>query len=80
MKTDILTSGSKVKNHISEKRFSDTMQHGELRSDRGSLLVNEFFSQFSLVNIYDAFKTGESSSYIYLKLVYFTNYNCIKRQ
>ena len=27
----------------------------------------------------DTFKTGESSSYIYLKLVFFTNYNSIKR-
>ena len=34
------------------------MQHGELRSDRGSWFVNEFFLQFSLFNIYDTFKAG----------------------
>ena len=33
------------KKHI-WKRDSDTMQHGELRSDRGSRLVIEFFLQF----------------------------------
>ena len=51
------------------------MQHRELRSDRGSWFVNEFFLQFSLYNIHDTFKTGESSSYIFLKLVFFTNYS-----
>ena len=56
------------------------MQHGELRSDRGSWFVNEFFLQFSLFNIYDTFKTGDWSYYIFLKLVYFTNHNCVKRQ
>ena len=30
--------------------------------------------------INDTFKTGESSSYIFLKLVFFTNYDSIKRQ
>ena len=34
-------------------------QHGELRSDRGSWLVSEFFLQFSLFNIYDTFKAGD---------------------
>ena len=43
-------------------------------------LSNEFFLQFSSFNLNDIFKTGEQSSYIFLKLVYFTNYNCIKRQ
>ena len=38
------------------------MQHGELRSDRGSRLVNEFFLQFSFFNIYDTFKTEAWSS------------------
>ena len=56
------------------------MQHGELRSYCGSRLVNEFFLQFSLFNINDTFKTGDWSSYIFLKLVYFTNHNCVKRQ
>ena len=31
-----------------QKRDSDTMQHGELRSYRGSRLFSEFFLQFSL--------------------------------
>ena len=44
------------------KKYSNTMQHGELRSDRGSRLVNEFFLQFSFFNINDTFKTGEGSS------------------
>ena len=56
------------------------MQHGELSSDRGFLLVSEFFLQFSLFNINDTFKTGDWLSYIFLKLVYFTNHNCVKRQ
>ena len=37
----------------------DTVQHGELRSDRGSRLVNEFFLRFSSFNLNDTFKTGE---------------------
>ena len=41
------------------KRDSHTLQHGELRSDRGSRLVNEFFIQFSSFNLNDTFKTGE---------------------
>ena len=68
------------KPHLILKRDSDTVQHGELRSDRGSRLVNEFFIQFSSFNLHDTFKTGEQSSYIFLKLVFFTNYNSIKRQ
>ena len=35
------------------------MQHGELRSDRGSRLFNEFFLQFSSFNLNDTFKTQE---------------------
>ena len=34
------------------------MQHEELRSDRGSRLVIEFFLQFSSFNLNDTFKTG----------------------
>ena len=58
MNTDILMSGSKVKNHISLKTDSDTVQHGELRSDRASWFVNVFFLQFSFFNNYDTFKAG----------------------
>ena len=46
------------KQHLIKKRYSDTVQHGDLRSDRGSWLVNEFFLQFSLFDIHDAFKAG----------------------
>ena len=33
------------KPHLVKKRYLDTMQHRELRSDRGSWFVNEFFFQ-----------------------------------
>ena len=56
------------------------MQHGESRSGRGSRLVNEVFIQFSSFNLNDTFKTGESSFYIYLKLVFFSIYESIQRQ
>ena len=45
------------------------MQHGELRSYRGSSLVNEFFLRFSSFNFNDTFKTGEALFYIF-KLVF----------
>ena len=48
----------KNKNFSGSKRFSDTVQHGELRSDRGSWFINEFFLQFSSFNIHDTFKAG----------------------
>ena len=68
------------KPHLIKKRYSDTVQHGELRSDRGFWSVNEFSLQFYLFNIFDTLKAGDWSSYIFLKLVYFTNHNCVKRQ
>ena len=40
-------NGSMVKTTSHLKRYSDAVQHGELRSDRGSWFVNEFFLQFS---------------------------------
>ena len=83
MNTDILMNGSTVKNHLSKKkkkRYLDTMQHGELRSDRGSRLVNEFFLRFLSFNFNDTFKTGEASFYIFLKLVFFSNYSNNKWQ
>ena len=58
---------SKITSHL--KRDSNTLQHGELRSDRGSGLVIEFFLQFSFFNVNDTFKTSKESSYIFLKLV-----------
>ena len=48
---------SKTTSHL--KRDSHTVQYGELRSDRGSRLVNEFFIQFWFINFNDTFKTGE---------------------
>ena len=54
------------------------MQHGELRSYRGSRLVNEFFLQFSSFNFNDTFKTGEALFYIFFEVVFFTNYSNIK--
>ena len=47
------------KPHLIKKRDSDTVQYGELRSDRGSRLVIEFFLLFSSFNLNDTFKTGE---------------------
>ena len=47
---------------------------------RGSRLVSKFFLQFSFFNFHDTFKTGKWSSCIFLKLVYFTNHNRVKRQ
>ena len=47
---------SKTTSHL--KRYSNSVQHGELRSDRGSWFVIEFFLQFSLFNIHDTFKAG----------------------
>ena len=79
MKKDFLTNASTVRNHISFKRDSDTVRHGELRSDRGSRLFNEFFLQFVSFNYNDIFITGDSF-YIFLKPVFFTNYGSIKRQ
>ena len=61
-------NGSIVKTTSHLKRDSDTMQHGELRSYRGSRLVKEFFLQFSSFNFNDTSKqerhcsTSSSSS------------------
>ena len=44
--------------HLIKKRYSDTVQHREHRSDRGSWFVNEFFLQFVLFNNHDTFKAG----------------------
>ena len=49
----------------------------------GSRFINEFFLKLALFNIHDTFKTGNWSSYVFLKLVYLTNhdiFNCVKRQ
>ena len=54
------------------------MQYGELRSDRGSWFINEFFLKLAFFNIHDTFKGGNWSSYVNL-----TNhdiFNCVKRK
>ena len=43
MKTGIPMNGSMVKDHISLRRDSDTLQHGELRSDCGARFVKFIF-------------------------------------
>ena len=76
MNTDTHMSGSMVKKpHIIKKRYSDTVQHGVLRSYRGSRLVNEFVLRFSSFNFNDTFKTGEALFNIFFKLVFVTNDN-----
>ena len=35
-------------------------------------------SSFSLFNINDTFTAGDSSSYVFLKFIYLTNYDCVK--
>ena len=67
----ILMNGSTVKNHIS----LNGIRIRELRSYRGSRLVNEFFLRFSSFNFKDTFKTGESLFYIFFKLVFVTGSN-----
>ena len=42
------------------------IKNGELRSDRGSRLVSEFFLQFSSFDFNDTFKTRESSIILHL--------------
>ena len=61
------------KPHLIQKRDSDTMQHGELRSYRVSRLVNEFFPRFFSFNFKDTYDTGEALFYIFFKLVFFTD-------
>ena len=60
------------------------MQYRELRSDRGSWLVNEFCLKIAFFNIHDTFKAGDWSSYVFLKFVYLTNHDnfffCVKRK
>ena len=49
--------GQKTTSH--KKRFSDTVQHGELRSDRGSWFINEFFLKLAYFNTHDTLKAGD---------------------
>ena len=78
--TRILTRLDRRSNTTSQwKRDSDTLQYGELRSYRGSKFTDEFFLKLAFFNIYDTFKAGNWSSYVFLNLVYLTNhdiFNC----
>ena len=47
-------NGQKTKSHL--KRYSDTMQHGELRSDRGSWFDKGSFLKLAFFNMHDTFK------------------------
>ena len=58
---------SKTTSHY--KRYSDTARHGELRSDRGSWFIIEFFLKLVFFNIHDTFKEGNWSSHVSLKVV-----------
>ena len=75
MNMDILTSGSTVKNHIS---FKTVFGYSVIR--KTSWFINEFFLKLALFNFHDTFEAGKWSSCIFLKLVYFTNHNRVKRQ
>ena len=50
-------NGQKTTSHL--KRYSDTVQYGEHRSDRRSWFINEFFLKLAFFNIHDTFKTGD---------------------
>ena len=63
------------KPHLIKNGIRIHLQHGELRSYRGSRLVNEFVLRFLSVNFKDTFKTGESMFYIFFKLVFVTDSN-----
>ena len=49
------------KPHLMKKGIR-TMQHGELRSDRGSRLINEFFIQFSYFNLNERQESNHPTS------------------
>ena len=59
---------SKTTSH--QKRDSDTLQYGELRSCCGSRLVK--FVLWIFIDLKDTFETGESFFVIFLSLIFFT--------
>ena len=61
-------NGQKTTSH--QKRDSDTLQYGELRSYCGSRLVKFVF--WIIISFKDTFETGESFLIIFLNLVFFT--------
>ena len=63
----------------STSRFTPSTT-GKTSCFHGSWFINEFFLTLAFFNIHDTFKAGNWSSYVFLKLVYLTNHNCVKRQ
>ena len=61
-------NGQKTTSHL--KRYSDTMQHGELRSHCGSRLVK--FVLWIFINFKDTYESGESFLIIFFQLIFFT--------
>ena len=49
-------NGQKTTSHL--QRYSNTVQYGELRSDRGSWFTSEFFLKLAFFIIHDTFKAG----------------------
>ena len=60
--------GQRSKTTSHKKRYSDTVQHGELRSYRSSRLVK--FVLWIFINFKDIYETGES--FIFFILIFFT--------
>ena len=58
------------KPHLIKEQNSDNLQHGELRSYRGSRLVKFFLGIF--INFTDTYETGESFFFIFFILTFFT--------
>ena len=58
------------KPHLIKKRDSDTLQHGELRSYRGSRLVKFFLGLF--INFKDTYETRESFFIIFFIFIFFS--------
>ena len=65
------------KPHLIKNGIRIQLRHGELRSYRGSRLVNELFLWFLSFNFNDTFKTREALFYIFFEL-FFTNDSNIK--
>ena len=57
MNTVLIRVDQRSKTTFHLKRYSDTVQHGELRSNRGCCFINEFFLKLAFFNIHDTFKT-----------------------
>ena len=51
------------------------MQYGELRTNRGSWFINEFFLKLALFNIHDTFNAGNWSFQIFIKLAYLNTHD-----